>query len=111
MERRQERKRKKVDRIYYRFYQMLFPLFISILTILCISNVLKRDGNFSSMENRKLEEKPKFSLSSFMKKDYGRSFSSYFSDQLIFRDGLVKLNLNTKLLAGKKELNDVYMVK
>ncbi len=111
MERKQERKRKKIDRLYYRFYQVLFPLFMFILTIFLIANVLKRDRDFSEMENRKLDGKPKFSLSSFIKKDYKKDFSSYFSDQFIFRNSLMKINLNTKLISGKKELNDVYIAR
>lgn len=66
---------------------------------------------YSEMENRSLEPKPEISLEDIQAGEYQEQYEKYLSDQIFLRDGLVKLAVTMELLAGKREVNHVYIGK
>ncbi|MGN1206151.1 MAG: DHHW family protein, partial [Eubacterium sp.] len=66
---------------------------------------------YSTMENRKLEQKPEFAKSPFWKGAYQEKYEKYLSDQFFLRDNWVDLAVNIQKMLGKKDINDVYLGK
>ena len=61
------------------------------------------------MENRTLATFPKFSIQSVRDKSFMNGFESYISDHFIGRIKWIELKVDTELLIGKKEINNIYI--
>ena len=66
---------------------------------------------FSVLENRSLETRPEFRLSDLLNGDYQEHYETYLNDQMFQRDRWVSLAVTLERLAGKKEINGVYIGK
>ncbi|RXI45079.1 hypothetical protein DP130_12565 [Clostridium tetani] len=87
---------------------MLFLIFISIMVILSFMTPIKE---FSSSENRRLEQKPKISLSLISNGKFTKNFEKYISDQFPLRDFWIGIKSNVEKFIGKKESNGVFLGK
>lgn len=83
-------------------------LFIVMLLVLCFVNLIHADKEFSSRENRMLEQKPKLTLSGIVTGRFMKQYESYKSDQFAARDLWVSLKTHTDLLTGKRESKGVF---
>ena len=79
-------------------------IFILYILFFAIGSVIIKDRVFSDMENRNLAQFPKASAKSIFSGDYSDEFESYMSDQIIFKDFLVKLKVTEN-----KALNQTYV--
>lgn len=70
---------------------------------------LKNDRKFSELENRNLAEKPSITFEKVKNGEYTKELEDYLSDQIIFKDGLVKLSTSVKYFAGYQLINGVYI--
>lgn len=104
MGRKQERTRAK--RWIYRGMALLFLALVFGLTL---GNLIKRDRDFSEMENRMLEQKPKLSLSAVADGSYMEKYETYQADQFAGRDVWMTVKTNMELLLGKRESNGVFL--
>ena len=68
------------------------------------------DQEFSEMENRYLQNVPKFSMERFESGRYMKEMENYISDHIIMRDQWVGLKASFEVLTGKKENNEVLAV-
>lgn len=66
---------------------------------------------YSVIENRSLETKPEWTLEDFLTGDYQERYETYLNDQMFLRDNWVSLAAAMERLAGKKEVNGVYIGK
>lgn len=66
---------------------------------------------FSPSENRRLEQKPKISLSLISNGKFTKSFEKYISDQFPLRDFWIGIKSNVEKFIGKKESNGVFLGK
>jgi hypothetical protein len=82
--------------------------FIAILAIFFIVNLLVPDRSFSAMENRLLQLRPHFSLSTYMEGRYETKLENYANDQFVGRNGFIKVKSATDVTEGKLEANGVY---
>jgi len=65
--------------------------FLLIIFLLGLANILNfNKPQVSELENRKLKEKPKLTLSTFLSGDYFREYEDYYSDTFILRDWMVR---------------------
>ena len=69
---------------------------------------LKKDRKFSDLENRNLTQKPSLSLKKVTSGEYTKEVEDYLSDQIIFKDSLVKLSTSVKYSLGYRLINGVY---
>ena len=88
--------------------------FLAIFLLLClaafvIANALTRDREYSSAENRKLAQVPKFSLSALLDGSYFTAWEDYLADQFVGRDTWITIDLQASRLLGAKEAGGVYL--
>ncbi len=84
-------------------------VFIIVIVAAGIINLVNPDKpSVSVEENRKLQEKPSFSLVSYIEKTYSSNYSLYYSDTFLFRDILIQSERNvTKHFALIKDMKIV----
>lgn len=66
---------------------------------------------FSDNENRVLATFPEFSFQSITSGEFMTGFESYVADHFFMRDEWIAAKTRTELLAGKKEVNGVFILK
>ena len=84
-------------------------IFIILLIVLPIATAFSKKETKSDMENRTLATFPKFSIQSVRDKSFMNGFESYISDHFIGRIKWNELKVDTELLIGKKEINNIYI--
>lgn len=84
-------------------------IFIILLIVLPIAMAFSKKETKSDMENRTLATFPKFSIQSVRDKSFMNGFESYISDHFIGRIKWIELKVDTELLIGKKEINNIYI--
>ena len=84
---------------------LTFTLFICIIFII---NIFTKDNEISISERRKLEQFPKFSLTSFTNGTFFKKFDAYTTDQFIKRDDfrMLKAMLELKI---RNNYNNLYV--
>ena len=80
-------------------------MFITILIVVLIINILKKDEIISVAERRKLASFPEFSISKLFDKSFINDFEKYTMDQFINREELMALKTFVELKIFNK--NDV----
>jgi len=86
-------------------------LTISFLAFICVfafGSVIAKDRDFSDMENRNLTKFPEITGESIVNGEFTKNFEKYMSDQIIFKDFLVKLKVTENLALNQKYINGVY---
>ena len=86
-------------------------LFILILAGVFIFNFAAKDKDFSPEENRMLQERPKFSISTYLDGRFESHFESYANDQFLMRNQFIRIKSAMDVTAGKLEANGVYRAK
>lgn len=99
---------KRTEATMNKIMAMLFLVFVSIMVILNFITPIKE---FSSSENRRLEQKPKISLSLISSGKFTKSFEKYISDQFSLRDFWIGVKSTVEKSIGKKESNGVFLGK
>ncbi|MGH4122177.1 MAG: DHHW family protein [Clostridium sp.] len=98
--------RKKYNRIYIKSLTLIFLLFIFSVMIL---NIIVPSKDFSDEENRKLKNKPKFTINNLLHNRFTSKYEKYISDQFILRNFWINVKSKAEILTGKKENNDIYL--
>lgn len=88
--------------------KLLVICFIAFIGVFAIGSLVVKDRQFSDMENRNLTEAPKFSFESLWKGEFTDQFEKYMSDQIIFKDFLVKTKVSYTKFLGQTKVGDVY---
>lgn len=86
-------------------------VFLAIVVVFAIVNLIVRDRDFSENENRKLAQRPAFSMAALADGSYLSDLTTYYSDQFFARDGWITLRLREDQLLGRKESGGVYLGK
>ena len=85
--------------------------FCFILFFCLAAPILIPDRKFSDMENRELAQKPVFSVKLFLDGSYQDNYEEWLNDQFFMRDGWSMLATGLQAVAGKKDINGVYLGK
>ena len=88
--------------------KIITAIFIMYILFFAIGSIIVKDRVFSDMENRNLTQFPKASAKSIFSGDYSDEFESYMSDQIIFKDFLVKLKVTENRTLNQTNVNNVY---
>ena len=91
----------KFNKIYYISISLAFLL---ILLCFVIANIINNDKEFSEIENRNLQEKPKI-----LSENYVEKLNSYMADQFFIREKLISFKSRIDLVLGKNKINNVYI--
>lgn len=100
--------KKKLDKSYFRVNTAILFVIVFVLLLL---NIVTPSNKISEAENRTLAQAPKFSIDRLIHGKYGEDFSTYVSDQFVFRKNFIKTKANFDRFMGKKEINGVYICK
>lgn len=65
----------------------------------------------SIRENRVLETKPELTAENVLSGSYQEQYEKYLNDQMPFRDGWVSMAVGMERMAGRKDINGVYLGK
>lgn len=85
----------------------LLILFAAFLIITSIADMFVSRREFSEMENRYLEQRPKFSFAQLWRNEYTPKYEKYVNDQFIGRDGWITLKSVSESALGKIENNGI----
>lgn len=98
-------KKERINKKNYKNVMLMFFAFVFIFTII---GHFAPDKSFSDVENRVLQDRPEISLNGIKTTEYMKNLESYVSDQFLGRNFWIRLKTKMELLAGKKELGNVY---
>ncbi|MCY6484119.1 DHHW family protein [Clostridium aestuarii] len=98
----------KYDNISRYIIGILLVLYIGSIAVF---NIILPDKTFSELENRMLEQTPRFSLKHLINGKFTSNYEKYISDQFAFRDFWIGVKSESERSIGKKENNGVYLGK
>lgn len=84
-------------------------IFFITLLILPLITIFSKKEDFSSLENRKLQKRPEFSLDDWFDKSFMKDFENYVSDHFTGRPKWIEAKIGTELITGKHEVNGIYI--
>lgn len=86
---------------------LITPFIITTFGV-CILNFLAIDQESSKVENRLLQQVP--GIKNIIDRDYSNIYETYYSDQFIGRDEILKLYANYELKSNKSTVRNHYIV-
>lgn len=90
----------------FREYALL-SVFVLIMGGLFLLDLCFTSNPYSELENRKLKQKPAFSLGALLSNQYTKDYEKYINDQFVGRDGWITLKSVFESALGKTENNGV----
>ena len=99
------------ERILPELYSFLKGFFCFLIGAMLLYYVVAPDKDMSEGENRPLQKRPSFSLSTFTDGSFMDSMEKWLSDQFPLRDKAVAFKTLLDRSLGKKEQNGVYFGK
>lgn len=94
-----------------RIANLIGKIFIILLFLVMIINVIVPDREESELENRALEQRPRFNLMTILSGDFMEQWEKYLSDQFAGRDTWRSLKVSLDRLGGARKENDIYIGK
>ena len=94
-----------------RIANLIGKIFIILLFLVMIINVIVPDREESELENRALEQRPRFNLTTILSGDFMEQWEEYLSDQFAGRDTWRSLKVSLDRLGGARKENDIYIGK
>lgn len=99
-------KQPKRFRDYFAGYPLLWG-FVLLMGGLFLLDLCFTSNPYSELENRRLTQKPAFSLSALWENKYTKDYEKYINDQFVWRDGWITLKSVFETALGKTENNGV----
>lgn len=84
-------------------------LFLGFISLFFVLNIVTPDKEFSELENRYLQQAPKFSFADLASGKFTSDFETYTTDQFPFRDTWTTMKARSELAVGKTQNNSVYL--
>ena len=94
-----------------RIANLIGKIFIIVLFLVLIVNVIVPDKEKSELENRTLESRPRFNLTTVLSGDYMEKWEKYISDQFAGRNTWRRVKVGLDRLGGAKMENNIYIGK
>lgn len=88
--------------------KLITIMFVLYILVFSIGSLIVKDRKFSDMENRNLEQFPEPNMDAVFDGNFMDDFEKYMSDQIIFKDTLVRLKVLENRVLGQKLVNGVY---
>lgn len=84
-------------------------LFCLLLFSISVATLVLPARKYSVVENRKLAQKPEWSVDGFLKGSCQSRYETYLSDQFFWRDDWVTMAVAMQSRMGKRDINGVYL--
>ena len=94
-----------------RIANLIGKIFIILLFLVMIINVIVPDREESELENRALEQRPRFNLTTILSGDFMEQWEKYLSDQFVGRDTWRGVKVGLDRLGGARMDNNIYIGK
>ena len=94
-----------------RIANLIGKIFIIVLFLVLIVNVIVPDNEKSELENRALESRPRFNLTTVLSGDFMEQWEKYLSDQFAGRNTWRRVKVGLDRLGGAKMENNIYIGK
>ena len=94
-----------------RIANLVGKIFIILLFLVMIVNVIVPDRKESELENRALESRPRFNLTTILSGDFMEQWEEYLSDQFVGRDTWRGVKVGLDRLGGARMENNIYIGK
>lgn len=88
--------------------KIIAVMFIAYILIFSVGSIIAKDRVFSDMENRNLEQLPVPGTKNLLDGSFTEDFESYMSDQIVFKDFLVRLKVAENRVLNQTLINGVY---
>ena len=88
--------------------KMIVIMFLAYIVVFSVGSLIAKDRVFSDMENRNLEQFPKVDSEAILDGSFTEQFESYMSDQIIFKDHLVRIKVAENRVLNQTFINGVY---
>lgn len=85
-------------------------IFFLVITVIPLLIIILPKKEFSENENRVLTAFPSFTWDNIQSGKFMKDFEGFFSDHFIMRDEWIATKTQAELLAGKKEVNGVFIL-
>lgn len=92
-----------------RIANLIGKIFILILFLVMIINVVIPDREVSETENRALESRPRFNMTTILSGDFMEQWENYLSDQFAGRDTWRNIKVGLSRLGGSRMENGIYI--
>lgn len=92
-----------------RIANLIGKIFILILFLVMIINVVIPDREVSETENRALESRPRFNMTTILTGDFMEQWENYLSDQFAGRDMWRNIKVGLSRLGGSRKENGIYI--
>lgn len=86
-------------------------VFVMLIMTFTVLSLLKPDTAYSESEKRYLAKKPEASVKTIFDGTYTSDYEKYVTEQFVFRDEFIYAKTLCELVAGKKDINGVYLGK
>ena len=86
------------------YFLLLSFIFILALIFFVIANFISLDKNFSEVENRNLQSRPRI-----LSENYTENLNSYVADQFFKRTNFISFKSRIELMIGINKINNVYI--
>ncbi len=86
-------------------------LFFGIIIALSLITAFSEKESFSENQNKKLADFPKFSAKKVYNGSFTSGIESFISDHFAGHDGWITMKTGLEMLSGKRERNDIYILK
>ena len=93
-----------------RIANLIGKIFIIVLFLVLIVNVIVPDKEKSELENRTLESRPRFNLTTVLSGDFMEQWEKYLSDQFAGRNTWRRVKVGLDRLGGAKMENNIYRI-
>lgn len=100
-----DRNSRKYKSVYVKCMTFMFLITIFLFVGL---NLISKDKEFSDNENRMLQQKPRFTFDRLFEGRYTKKYEKYKVDQIVGRDGFIKVKTKVDSLLGKNIENGIY---
>lgn len=94
-----------------RIANLIGKIFIIVLFLVLIVNVIVPDKEKLELENRTLESRPRFNLTTVLSGDFMEQWEKYLSDQFAGRNTWRRVKVGLDRLGGAKMENNIYIGK
>ena len=88
---------------------LLVVVFVLMSGGFTLGSLFSSPREYSDLENRNLQQSPDISMHGLLEGEYQKQYENYLTDQFFFRDKWVGLHAQLECIAGKKEVNQVYL--
>lgn len=90
---------------------LTLTLFFGMLIIFPIITLLNSNKSVSPKENKNLLSFPELSKDTFVDKSYMNGIDNFVSDHFAARTKLISLKTNLEIASGKREVNNIFVLK